>query len=589
MIHGSSGRTKAHDKDYVEPNVRHWHSWLEKELKKNGFEVINPIMPTDWKPDYEDWKETIDNFDVDEDTILVGTSAGGAFILKWLSETGRKARNVILNAPSKKLVKREERIKGFVDFKIDSSLKNQIESLTIFISNDKTHRVESAEMISNKLGAKLIKLKGRKHFCVDDNPKNKKFPELLEKIQESIEPVAVSVPEEDLPVKLPPMEDFLPEGKGKGPLAKNEKFVKVKCPVCEGDAERETDVSDPFLDSAWYFFRYPSTEFNEVIFDRKRTKKWLPVDSYIGGKEHTVLHLLYSRFMTMVLKDLGYIDFDEPYKRFFGHGLITKDGTKMSKSKGNVVNPDDAIKKYGADTVRLYLRFVGDFAQGGDWRDSGIEGMHKFLNRMWKVFHEVGADDTKSVDDADLRHLQNKTKPLNMSMIDKTIKVVGEDIEKLSFNTAVARIMEYVNWMRDHKDDFNKVQAKKVKETLALVIAPMAPHIAEEFWAELQILRTGKAGTPPLLKGENKKAQKHTSIFEQRWPKFDPKKVIEDEIELVIQVNGKVRDKVMVSKDISEKEAEKIALGSEKVQRHLGRKKPKKVIYVKGRLVNIVT
>ncbi len=176
-----------------------------------------------------------------------------------------------------------------------------------------------------------------------------------------LEKEAVPVPEKDLPVLLPPMKDFLPEGKGKGPLAKNEKFVKANCPICGSEAERETDVSDPFVDSAWYFFRYPSTEFNDRPFDRKRTKKWLPVDSYIGGKEHTVLHLLYSRFITMVFRDLGLIDFEEPYKRFFGHGLITKDGAKMSKSKGNVVNPDDIIEKYGTDTTRLYLRFLGDF------------------------------------------------------------------------------------------------------------------------------------------------------------------------------------------------------------------------------------
>lgn len=200
---------------------------------------------------------------------------------------------------------------------------------------------------------------------------------------------AVPVPEKDLPVELPDVDDLTPAGEGKGPLAKNEEFVKVKCPKCGCDAERETDVSDAFVDSAWYFFRYPSTEIETEAFDKERTKKWLPVDSYIGGKEHTVLHLLYSRFVTMVLHDLGYIDFDEPYKRFFGHGLITKDGAKMSKSKGNVVNPDEMIEKYGADTVRLYLRFLGDFSQGGDWRDSGAEGVSKFVKKLWELFFEL--------------------------------------------------------------------------------------------------------------------------------------------------------------------------------------------------------
>ncbi|MDA3814952.1 MAG: class I tRNA ligase family protein [Patescibacteria group bacterium] len=364
----------------------------------------------------------------------------------------------------------------------------------------------------------------------------------------------VPVPEEDLPVELPPMDDFLPEGKGNGPLAKNEEFVKVKCPKCGADAERETDVSDPFVDSSWYFFRYPSTEFNDKAFDKELTKKWLPVDSYIGGKEHTVLHLLYSRFVTMVLHDLDYIDFDEPYKRFFGHGLITKDGAKMSKSKGNVVNPDEMIEKYGADTVRLYLRFLGDFSQGGDWRDSGAEGIFKFVKRLWDLFFELGKANGSGVE---------KT-----NMIDKTIKVVGEDLEKLSFNTAVARIMELVNWTKENISNISQDQARKIQETLAMVIAPMMPHIAEEFWNQLG---------------------NEDSIFNAKWPKFDENNILDDEIELVIQVNGKVRDKIQCDRDISKEDAEKLALESEKIKGYTEEKEIVKVIYVAGKLVNIVT
>jgi leucyl-tRNA synthetase len=361
------------------------------------------------------------------------------------------------------------------------------------------------------------------------------------------------VPEKDLPVKLPPMKDFLPEGKGKGPLAKNKKFIKTKCPICGGEAERETDVSDPFVDSGWYFFRYPSTDFNDRPFDKKRTKKWLPVDSYIGGKEHTVLHLLYSRFVTMVLKDLGHIDFEEPYKRFFGHGLITKDGAKMSKSKGNVVNPDEMIEKYGTDTVRLYLRFLGDFSQGGDWQDNGVAGMHKFINRVWKIFFELDECQGKGVK--------------NDNMIDKTIKVVGADIEKLSFNTAVARIMEFVNWIKNNKKEFSSKQARNIKEKLALILAPMAPHLAEEFWESLG----------------NK-----NSIFNERWPKFNKNKILEERFEMVVQINGKLRDKIMVSRDITAKEAEKEALLSNKIASYIKNKKIKKIVYVPGRLVNVV-
>jgi leucyl-tRNA synthetase len=362
----------------------------------------------------------------------------------------------------------------------------------------------------------------------------------------------VPVPEKDLPVELPEMEDFLPEGKGKGPLAKNQEFVKTKCPKCGGEAERETDVSDPFVDSAWYFLRYPSTEFENEAINKERTKKWLPVDSYIGGKEHTVLHLLYSRFITMVLKDLGYLDFEEPYKRFFGHGLITKDGAKMSKSKGNVINPDEMIEKYGVDTVRLYLRFLGDFSQGGDWRDDGADGMSRFVKKVWQTFHELegvgqGVEKTQ--------------------IIDKTVKVIGEDLEKLSFNTAVARYMEFINWVRENSDKFNQEQVEKVKKTMALVLAPLAPHIAEEFWAEM---------------GNEK------SIFTEKWPEFDENNLEDDQFELVIQVNGKVRDRMKVSRQITQEEAEKKALESDKITKHLNNQKPKKIIYIKEKLINIV-
>lgn len=362
----------------------------------------------------------------------------------------------------------------------------------------------------------------------------------------------VPVPEKDLPVLLPKMKDFLPEGKGKGPLAKNQKFVRTNCPICGGKAERETDVSDPFVDSAWYFFRYLSKGLKDKPFDPKIIKKWLPVASYIGGKEHTVLHLLYSRFVTMVFKDLGLIDFEEPYQRFFGHGLITKDGAKMSKSKGNVVNPDEMIEKYGADVTRMYLRFLGDFSQGGDWRDSGVEGMSRFVMRFWRLFFE----------------LNGKGKGVKkMNLLDKTIKAVGDDLERLSFNTAVARIMELVNWVTENKLNFNQNEAKLIKKNLALLIAPMMPHLAEELWS--------------ILGNKN-------SIFLAKWPKYDARKIIDDEIEIVIQIMGKLRDKIKVKKNTTQKEIEKMALASEKIKNQIKGKSIKKIIYVPGRVINLV-
>jgi leucyl-tRNA synthetase len=355
----------------------------------------------------------------------------------------------------------------------------------------------------------------------------------------------VPVPEKDLPVLLPETKDYIPKNDGFSPLARNEKFVKASCPKCGGAARRETDVSDTFLDSAWYFFRYPSTEFDDRPFDKERTKKWLPVDMYIGGHEHAVLHLLYSRFMTMFFKDLGLIDFDEPYKRFFAHGLLIKEGAKISKSKGNIVNPDEYIKKFGADSIRMYLMFLGDVRLGGDWRDAGMNGMARFVKRIWKLKSKI--KDSKS-------QIEN--------LIHKTIKKVGDDLENLKFNTAIAALMILVN-------EFEKQPeiAARDFEIFAKLISPFAPHIAEELWHEI---------------GHEK------SIFAEKWPEYDKDLVKDAMIELVIQINGKVRDKILVPAGISESDAKFQALASEKIKAILTGHEPKKVIFARGRLINVV-
>ncbi|MEA1926072.1 MAG: leucine--tRNA ligase [Patescibacteria group bacterium] len=553
IIHGFEGSSS-----------RNWFPWIKKEFEKMGCEVFAPDISDSFHPNVETWMEDLKPFirKLNENSIIIGHSLGSKAAMHLLERMDRKVAKVFFVASAignpKRSWKTMEKmfagsdirsLKKFWEYKINwDKINNSLDEAHFIISsNDKL--VDPKHYKIAKLNNVHIETwKGQGHFTQSKNEMLRDY--IFEKTFTNFE--AVPVPEKDLPVKLPPMEDFLPEGRGKGPLAKNEEFVNVKCPVCGKPAKRETDVSDPFVDSSWYFFRYPSTEFDDQPFDKKRTKKWLPVDSYIGGKEHTVLHLLYSRFITMALKDLGHIDFEEPYKRFFGHGLITKDGAKMSKSKGNVVNPDDMIDKYGADTLRLYLRFIGDFGQGGDWRNSGIRGMNKFVRRMWTVFFAITGDGDGIK---------------NMSMVDKTIKIVGEDIDSLSFNTAVARLMEYVNWLRENNSLFDEAQAKKVKETLSFVIAPMTPHIAEEMWETLG----------------NK-----TSIFTHRWPKYDKNNIIDEEIELVVQVNGKVRDKLKVSRDISEEEAKSIALESEKAQKYISGKKVKRIIYVQGKLVSIV-
>jgi len=355
------------------------------------------------------------------------------------------------------------------------------------------------------------------------------------------------VPEEDLPVLLPETDDYIPDNSGKSPLARNEEFVNTTCPKCGGPAKRETDVSDTFLDSAWYFFRYPSTDFADKVFDQKRTKKWLPVDMYIGGNEHAVLHLMYTRFITMVLHDLGLIDFDEPFKKFRAHGLLIKDGAKMSKSRGNVVNPDEYIKKHGADALRIYLLFLGPYDQGGDFRDSGMGGMVKFLNRFYTLI-------------GDMQKKENSAETI--AKLHQTIKKVSDDTENLHFNTAIAAIMEMTNKFYDD----GGITAENAKILIKL-IAPFCPHSAEELWEHIE--------------GEY-------SVFNQPWPLHDPELAKEDEIELVVQVNGKIRAKLVVSADISEADALRMAKEDEKIKGYLEGKKIIKEFFVEGKLVSLV-
>lgn len=360
----------------------------------------------------------------------------------------------------------------------------------------------------------------------------------------------VPVPEEDLPVGLPFIKEFRPTGTGKSPLAQDPDFVNVKCPRCGGEGKRETDVSDTFLDSAWYFLRYPSTEFTDKPFDKKRTDKWLPVNMYIGGAEHSVLHLLYSRFVTMVLHDLGLIDFEEPFSKFRAHGLLIKEGAKMSKSKGNVVNPDEYIKEYGADTLRTYLMFIGPFSEGGDFQDRAINGIYHFMQRVWSLQERVSSEVKPSAKD--------------MSMMHRTILKVGSDIENIKYNTAVASIMEWLNYL-SKRDNISQEEYK----TYLLLLAPFAPHITEELWSNL---------------GEG------YSIHKQSWPEFDTKYLKEDRVSIAVQVSGKVRDILVISNDIvSDKETvEKMAKESEKVARFLDGKSVKKVVYIPGRIISFV-
>jgi len=368
----------------------------------------------------------------------------------------------------------------------------------------------------------------------------------------------VPVPEKDLPVLLPEIEDFKPDSSGVSPLARHEEWYRVPCPKCGQLGKRETDVSDTFLDSAWYFLRYPSTTHADRPFDESVTSKWLPVDSYIGGNEHAVLHLMYARYVTMVLNDSGLIDFEEPFSRFRAHGTIVKDGAKMSKSRGNVVVPDDFIGRWGADTFRMYLMFLGPYLEGGDFRDEGISGIRRFLDKVWGLVND-SLDPDAELDRGLLRSLH------------QSIRKVADDIEGLRYNTAISALMEYVNALRA-TDDKSGSESPRLSnallDPLVIMLAPFAPHLAEECWERL-----GHADQ---------------SVFDANWPEYNEELARVEEIELAVQVNGKLRGRIRVQPGIPEAEAIKYAMEDPGVKRHVGDKEIRKAVYVQDRLVSLV-
>jgi leucyl-tRNA synthetase len=359
----------------------------------------------------------------------------------------------------------------------------------------------------------------------------------------------VAVPEDQLPVVLPRVVNFKPDDSGVSPLARDEEWYRTRCPTCDDPARRETDVSDTFLDSGWYFLRYPSSDFGDRPFDAEITRKWLPVETYIGGNEHAVLHLMYSRFLTMALHDLGHLDFEEPFTKFRAHGLIIRDGAKMSKSRGNVIVPDPIIEEYGADTFRLYLMFLGPFEVGGDYRDEGIQGPYGFLHRLW--------DTALSATDA-------PADPEVEGKLHRTIEQLTQQLSELQYNTAVAAMMEYLNVLRTG----GRKAARAEVEPLVVMIAPFCPHIAEELWERL-----GHEG----------------SVFDgAHWPAWDEDKAREDQIQIAVQVNGRLRATVAVVRGATQDTVEEIARSDKNVARHLDEARIRRVVYVPERLVNFV-
>jgi leucyl-tRNA synthetase len=359
-----------------------------------------------------------------------------------------------------------------------------------------------------------------------------------------------TVPVEDLPVLLPDLKkDWEPAGDGKGPLSKAEDFIKTTCPKCKKEAKRESDVMDNFLDSSWYFFRYLSPKNEEEVFDKELGKKWLPVDIYIGGNEHAVLHLMYTRFITMVFHDLGLINFDNPFLKFRANGMVLNEGKKMSKSKGNVINPEEYGEKAGYDALKTYLLFLGPLSDDKSFSDRGILGTKRWIE---KIFH------LKDKIEDDYEDERNVLQRLN-----KTIVELEDDFEEQKYNTAIAKVMELTNTL---------TQAAKISKETWLrflpLVAPFAPMLAEEMWESI-----GKKES--IFKGKN-------------WPEVDKEVLKEKMINLVIQVNGKVRETMKVEKDINDENLQKIVFENEKVKKWIKEKKIKKVVVVKNKLVNIV-
>ncbi|HBI6984125.1 TPA: leucine--tRNA ligase [Clostridium perfringens] len=375
----------------------------------------------------------------------------------------------------------------------------------------------------------------------------------------------VPIPKSQLPVELPYDVEFAPDGKS--PLAKSEAFVNTTCPHCGKPAKRETDTLDTFVCSSWYYLRYPDNKNTEAPFNPELINKMLPVDKYVGGPEHACMHLLYARFITKALRDMGYLNFDEPFTSLTHQGLILgPDGLKMSKSKGNTISPDDYIKEYGADVFRMYLMFGFAYTEGGAWSDDGIKSVNRFVERIERIIDT--AREAISKGENNKTTMDKAEKELNYWR-HNTIKSVTDDTDKLQFNTAIARMMEFINALSKYtqEKEMNLDFLKDVVSDYLRLLAPFAPHFSEEQWN---------------LLGNS------YSIFNEAWPKFDPKALVKDEVEIAIQVNGKIKNKIMVSSDLDEEGIKAAALADEKIIASTEGKTVVKVIVIKGRLVNIV-
>ncbi len=532
---------------------------MRAQLEALGFEVLMPRMSTVNEPDFEKWMEELAPYfeQLGEDDIVIGHSLGGHAAASALLRANKKIKALLLMAPSLgefasgywEVRKQEnpthtaaiDKLSAFIARPVDLQKVSVLADAKEVVWSDDDTRVPEPTHELYPTGWYINRVTGQNHFYGTAGVKI--FVEMITKYKNT---GWVSLPDSALPLTLPPVEKYEPTDNGESPLASIPEFVNTTCPRCGGAATRETDTMPNWAGSSWYFLRYIDAHNDKEFAAADKLKYWMPVDLYNGGMEHTTLHLLYSRFWNKFMFDLGFVPTVEPYARRVSHGLImASDGNKMSKSKGNVVNPDEIVREQGADTLRAYELFIGPFAEPAPWSENGVAGVKRFLDRVMRLPEKVAAAESEEV-----------TRGLH-----KMLARVTEDLDRMSFNTVVAQYMTFVNTVYG--------AGAITKDSLQIFLRALnvvAPHVSEELWAQL--------GGPGL-------------VCQQSWPQFTHSLTLDENFELVVQVNGKVRDRIQTPSGLSEDELKKLALASLKVQEWLQGKEPQKIVVIKNKLVSI--
>jgi len=540
-----------------------WFPWMEEKLKEEGFkEVYRPTMSTNENPDIESWMEELKPYleKLDENDVIIGHSLGALAALYLLEETEQEisyfysiagAIGEIKDRDWSKLEKEwpnsnVEALRKFESRSIDwQKVDDLIYSKNVILSEDDPYIDKKMYDLPKGLYLRVWKEHG--HFLQEENE------QLLDLFKGANQNGWNPIPEEELPLELPELEDYKPSDKaGESPLSKVEDWVKTECPRCGAEAERETDVMPNWAGSSWYFLRYTSSNNDQKFASDEAMEYWMPVDWYNGGMEHTTLHLLYSRFWNQFMYDAGLVPTKEPYQKRTSHGMIlAEEGEKMSKSKGNVVNPDEVVEEYGADAVRTYIMFMGPFDQDAKWSEDGLKGVRRFLERVWRLKDSIKED------------LNKEDKQIANKEVHQAVKRTTEDIETMGFNTAIAQMMECVNALNKLDGIWESHYRKLIK-----ILSPFAPHMCEELWQEV--------------------LEEEPSISYSDWPEYEEKYLQKDNIQIAVQINGEVRDEVEIPADAKEREIREKVMNREQVQKYIEDKEIQKFIYVEGNLVSIV-